>query len=97
MLTIQFVYIYCSQLGLHGNWIKYYSQIQGVFNDSLTLGKQIKQDLERVYQSQTKENNIYQPPLRPPARPNQVKNNFSAKRGIILFFRLFPRQLMIQH
>jgi len=60
MSTIQFVYIYCSRLGLHGNWIRYYNQIQGVFNDSLTLGEKIKYDLELVYQSQTMENNNLQ-------------------------------------
>ncbi len=57
MSTIQYVYIYCSRLGLHGNWIRYYSQIQGVFNDSLTLGEKIKEDLERVYQPQINEKN----------------------------------------
>jgi hypothetical protein len=50
MSVIRFVYIYCSRVGLHGNWIKYYPQIRGVFNDSLTLGDKIRQDLEQVHQ-----------------------------------------------
>jgi hypothetical protein len=74
MSTISFVYIYCSRLGLHDNWIRYYSQIQGVFNDSLTLGKKIKEDFERVYQVPTESNRPWLvqsiPKLRQP-----VKNN----------------------
>jgi hypothetical protein len=74
MSTISFVYIYCSRLGLHRNWIQYYPQIQGVFNDSLTLGKKIKEDLGRVYQAQTESNRTWLvqsiPKLRKP-----VKNN----------------------
>jgi hypothetical protein len=71
MSTIPFVYIYCSRLGLHGNWIRYYSQIQGVFNDSLTLGKKIKEDLERVYHAKTEGNRTWLAQL-PPAPRNQV-------------------------
>jgi hypothetical protein len=56
MTTIRFVYVYCSRLGLHGNWIRYYPQIQGVFNDSLSLAERIKQNLEQIHQPQTTEN-----------------------------------------
>jgi hypothetical protein len=69
MSIIPFVYIYCSRLGLHSNWIRYYSQIQGVFNDSLTLGKRIKEDLERVYQVQTQGNQTWLAKLPRPLRP----------------------------
>ena len=51
MAAIQFVYVYCSRLGLHEDWTRYYSQIQGVFNDSLALQKKIKQNLEQVDRS----------------------------------------------
>ncbi|CAF3945015.1 unnamed protein product [Rotaria sordida] len=56
MAAIRYVYIYCSQLGLQGNWIKYYRQIRGVFNDSSTLGEKLKPDFEQIYQSQHEEN-----------------------------------------
>jgi len=56
MAAIRYVYIYCSQVGLHGDWIKYYRQIRGVFNDSLKLGEKLKPDFEQVYQSQHEEN-----------------------------------------
>ncbi|CAF0978985.1 unnamed protein product [Rotaria sp. Silwood1] len=52
MTAIRFVYVYCSRLGVHGNWIKYYSQIQGVFNDSLALEEKLKQNLEQLNQSE---------------------------------------------
>ncbi|CAF2850325.1 unnamed protein product [Rotaria sp. Silwood2] len=48
MAAIRYVYIYCSQLGLQGNWTKYYRQIRGVFNDSLTLGEKLKPDFEQT-------------------------------------------------
>lgn len=78
MSTIKFIYIYCSKLGLHGNWIRYYSQIQGVFNDVLILGEKIKGDLENIY--------LQVKPLRPP-RTNLVKTIFYREKKffIILF------------
>ncbi|CAF0838365.1 unnamed protein product [Rotaria sordida] len=66
MSAIRFVYIYCSRLGLHENWIKYYSQIQGVFNDSLVLEEKLKKNLEQINQlenrkqSQTTANTSYE-------------------------------------
>ncbi|CAF2537696.1 unnamed protein product [Rotaria sp. Silwood2] len=54
MSAIRFVYVYCSRLGIHGNWIKYYSQIQGVFNDSSALEEKLKQNLEQLNKSENK-------------------------------------------
>ena len=46
MRTVSFVYIYCSQLGQHNDWIQNYADIRGAFNDSLILQQAIKKDLE---------------------------------------------------
>ena len=70
LAAIQYVYIYCSRLGVHGNWIRYYHQIKGVFNDSLTLGEKIQIDLQNVRQLQTNENNQWQIIVTTEARPN---------------------------
>ncbi|CAF4379094.1 unnamed protein product, partial [Rotaria sp. Silwood2] len=51
MSLIPFVYIYCSRLNLNIDWIKNYSQIQGIYNDSIKLSEQIKQDLHQSSQS----------------------------------------------
>ena len=75
MTAIRFVYIYCSQLDLQGNWIKYYSQIRGVFNDSLVLGEKMKEDFEQVYQAQFKENRQCQAELKITARRRVSKCN----------------------
>ena len=49
---VQYVYVYCSQLGLHERWIRYYSKIRGVYNDSQALAKAIQSDLDNVRQAQ---------------------------------------------
>jgi hypothetical protein len=73
MTAIRFIYIYCSRIDLQGNWIKYYSQIRGVFNDSVTLGEKMKQDFEQVYQAQSQENSVCQPELKVTARKRVSK------------------------
>ncbi|CAF4020305.1 unnamed protein product [Rotaria sordida] len=57
MSLISFIYIYCSRLSLNIDWIKDYSQIQGIYNDSIKLGEQIKQDLHQSSQSDYINNN----------------------------------------
>lgn len=56
MRTVSFVYIYCSQLGEHNDWIQTYSDIRGAFNDSSKLQRVIKADLDKVRQVQVGSN-----------------------------------------
>ncbi|CAF1223722.1 unnamed protein product [Rotaria sp. Silwood1] len=57
---IPFVYIYCSGLSLNIDWIKNYSQIQGIYNDSIKLAEQIQQNLHQSSQSLSiNNNNLY--------------------------------------
>lgn len=49
LTAIRFVYIYCARLGIHGDWIKYYPQIKGVFNDSLELKIKLEQNLQDLH------------------------------------------------
>ncbi|CAF2108189.1 unnamed protein product [Rotaria magnacalcarata] len=54
MSAIRFVYVYCSQIGIHGNWAQYYYQIKGVFNDPSALEKKLKQNIQLVRQCDDK-------------------------------------------
>lgn len=70
---ISFAYIYCSQLGRHQHWTGYYSQIRGVFNDSLQLTEQIKTDVEEAHRRA--QISLVQSKTRPKVRKNHITSN----------------------
>lgn len=67
--AVSFVYIYCSQIGRHTHWTRNFEQIQGVFNDSLILGKQVQANMEHAQQIQDRTS------LVPSKARSQVRKN----------------------
>ena len=65
MSSVRFVYIFCSQLNLHGHWTQRYHQIRGIYNDSQNLANAIQHDLTDVRYAQIAVDENAERPVQP--------------------------------